>query len=101
MGDHIFLKVMPKRGVSGLISRESYHRGTLDLSRYSRGYQLVLPLSLSGVHAVFHISILQKYTLDSTHVVDWDGLIVDANGTFEEGPVRIMDSPIKYCDIRS
>ena len=24
--------------------------------------------------------------------MDWDELIVDADGTFEEGPVRIMDS---------
>ena len=25
-------------------------------------------------------------------VVDWGELVVDANETFEEGPVRIMDS---------
>ena len=35
--------------------------------------------------------MLWKYTLDLTHVVDWGELVVDANGTFEEGPVRIMD----------
>ncbi|CAK9162494.1 unnamed protein product [Ilex paraguariensis] len=28
----------------------------------------------------------------STHVVDWGKLIVDADGTFEEGLTRIMDS---------
>ena len=33
-----------------------------------------------------------KYTPDPTHVVDWGEFIVDADGTFEEGPVRIMDS---------
>ena len=33
-----------------------------------------------------------KYTPDLTHVVDWGELIVDADGTFEEGLVRIMDS---------
>ena len=27
-----------------------------------------------------------------THIVDWGELVVDADGTFEEGPVRIMDS---------
>ena len=54
-------------------------------------YQLDLPLSLSSVHEVFHVSILRKYTIDPTHVVDWGELVVDANGTFEEGPVRIMD----------
>ena len=55
-------------------------------------YQLTLPPSLSGVHAVFHVSMLRKYTSDPIHVVDWGELAVDADGTFEEGPMRIMDS---------
>ena len=55
-------------------------------------YQLALPPSSSSVHEVFHVSILRKYTLDPTHIVDWGELFVDADGTFEEGPVRIMDS---------
>ena len=55
-------------------------------------YRLALPLSLSSVHEVFHISMLRKYTLDPAHVVDWGEITVDTDGTFEEGPVRIMDS---------
>ena len=55
-------------------------------------YRLALPLSLSGVHEVFHVSMLWKYTPDLTHVVDWGKLSIDTNGTFEEGPMRIMDS---------
>ena len=55
-------------------------------------YLLALPPSLSSVHAVFHVSMLWKYTLDPTHVVDWSELIVDADGTFKEGLVCIMDS---------
>ena len=35
--DHVFLKVMPKRGVEGLAGGKSYHRGSLDPFRYSRG----------------------------------------------------------------
>ena len=55
-------------------------------------YRLALPPYLLSVHAVFHVSMLRKYTLDSTYVVDWGELVVDADGTFEEGPIRIMDS---------
>ena len=55
-------------------------------------YRLALPLSLPGVHVVFYISMLRKYTLDPTHVVYWGKLVVDLNGTFEEGLVCIMDS---------
>ena len=35
--------------------------------------------------------MLRKYTQDLTHVVDWGEIIVYTNGTFEEGPARILD----------
>ena len=55
-------------------------------------YQLALSPNLSGVHAVFHVSMLWKYTSDPTHVVDWNELVIHVDGTFEKGSVRIMDS---------
>ena len=33
-------------------------------------YRLEFPPSLLGVHEVFYVSMLRKYTLDPTHVVD-------------------------------
>ena len=47
---------------------------------------------MSGVHEVFHVSILRVYTLDPAHVVDWRQIEVDTDGTFEEGPVYIVDN---------
>ena len=47
---------------------------------------------MSGVHEVFYVSMLRRYTSNPAHVVDWGEIEVDTNGTFEEGPVRIMDS---------
>ena len=55
-------------------------------------YLLVLPSIMSGVHEVFHVSMLRRYTPDPAHVVDWEKIEVDTDGTFEEGPVCIMDS---------
>ena len=55
-------------------------------------YRLALPSSLSGVHEVFHVSMLRKYTPDPTHVVNWGELVVYVDGTFKEGPVCILDS---------
>ena len=55
VGDHVFLKVMPKREV--------------------------VKFSKRG-----------KYTPDPAHVVDWGQIEVDTDGTFEEGPVCIVDS---------
>ena len=47
---------------------------------------------MSGVHKVLYVSMLRRYTLDPTHVVDWGGIEVDTDRTFEEGPVCIIDS---------
>ena len=55
-------------------------------------YRLALPPSMSGVHEVFHVSMLRRYTPYPAHVVDWGELMVDTYETFEEGPVRIMNS---------
>ena len=55
-------------------------------------YRLTLLPSMSGVPEVFHVSMLRRYTPDPSHVVDWGEIEVDMDGTFEEGPVWIMDS---------
>ena len=74
MDDHVFLKVMPKRGVvkfgkQGKLT--SRYMGPFEvLERVGTvTYRLVLPPSLSGVHEVLHVSMLQKYILDPAHVV--------------------------------
>ena len=47
---------------------------------------------MSGVHEVFHVSMLRKYTPDPAHVVDWGQIEIGTDRTFEEGPVCIVDS---------
>ena len=37
-------------------------------------YHLALPPSLSGVHDVFHVSMLREYIIDPSHVLDYSGL---------------------------
>ena len=75
MGDHVFLKVMAKRGVVRFGKRGKLslrYIGTFEvLERVGTiAYQLALPPSLSSVHAVFHVSVLQKYTPYPIYVVD-------------------------------
>ena len=41
---------------------------------------------------MFHASMLRKYTPNPTLVVDWGEITIDTDGTFEEGPVRILHS---------
>ena len=98
MGDHVFLKVMTKSGVISIIGMRgklspTYIRPFEVLERVGIvAYRLASPPSLSSVRDVFHVSMLRNYTSNPTHVVDWGELFVDTDRTFEEGPMRIMDS---------
>ena len=87
---------MPKRGVVRFGKRgklASRYIGPFEILKrvVTVAYQLALPLSLSGVHEVFHVSMLQKNTPNPSHVVDLGQIIVDTDGTFEEGPVCILE----------
>ena len=97
VGDHVFLKVMPTRGVVRFGKRGKlaprYIGPFKILERVGTvAYRLALPPSLSGVHEVFHVSMLRKYTPGPAHLVDWGEIIIDTDRTFEEGPMRILDS---------
>ena len=97
VGDHVFLKVMPKRGVvrfgkCGKLSLRFIGPFKI-LERIGIvAYRLDLPPSMSSVHEVFHVSMLRKYTPDPAHVVDWGQIEVDIDRTFKEGSVCILDS---------
>ena len=76
VGDHVFLKVMPKRGVVRFGKRGKLSPRFIGPSEILErigtvAYRLELPPSMSGVHEVFHVSILRKYIPDLAHVVDW------------------------------
>ena len=96
VGDHVFLKVMPKRGVVRFGKRGKLSPRFIGpfeiLERVGTvAYQLALLPSMEGVHEVFHVSILRKYTPGPAHVVDWGQIEIDTDETFEEGPVCIVD----------
>ena len=96
---------MPKRGVVRFGKRgklSSRFFGPFEiLERVGTiAYQLALPPSMLGVHEVFHVSMLRRYTLDPAHVVDWGEIEVDTDETFEEGLLCIMDSRYYFYDAR-
>ena len=75
MGDHVFLKMMPKRGVvrfgkRGKLSPRYFGPFEILERLGTVAYGLALPPSLSGVHEAFHVSMLQKYTPDLAYVMD-------------------------------
>ena len=97
VGDHVSLKVIPKRGLVRFGKRGKLSPRFIGpfeiLERIGTvAYRLVLPPIMSGVHEVFHVSMLQKYTPDPAHIVDLGQIEVDTDETFGEGPVCILDS---------
>ena len=75
VGDHVFLKVMPKRGVvrfdkHGKLSPRFIGPFEIIERVGIVAYRLALSPNMSGVHEVFHISMFQRYTPDPAHVVD-------------------------------
>ena len=88
---------MPKRGVVrfGKLGKLSPRFiGPFEILEriFTVAYRLALTPSMLGVHEVFHVSILRKYTPDPAHEVDWGQIEIDTDGAFEEGLVCIVDS---------
>ncbi|XP_070042605.1 uncharacterized protein [Nicotiana tomentosiformis] len=96
VGDQVLLRVSPMKGVmrfgkKGKLSPR-YFRTFEILERIGEvAYKLFLPLSLSAVHPVFHVSMLQKYYGDLSHVLDFSTVQLDKDLTYIEVPVAILD----------
>ncbi|GMP87827.1 hypothetical protein CsSME_00040045 [Camellia sinensis var. sinensis] len=95
-GDHVFLKISPRRGLMRFGKSEKLSPRFVGLFEILErigevAYRLALPLQLSGVHDVFHVSMLRKYEPDPSHVLDWTDLEVGEDISYEERPVRVLD----------
>ncbi|KAF3679841.1 hypothetical protein FXO37_03642 [Capsicum annuum] len=68
-------------------------------------YRLALPPSLSGVHPVFHVSMLKKFHGDGNYIIHWDSVLLDENLSYEdlldknlsyeEEPITILDRDVR------
>ena len=54
-------------------------------------YKIVLPPALSGIHNVFHVSMLRKYIPDPSHVLSYEPFQIRDDLSYEEVPVEILD----------
>ena len=96
LGDHVFLKISPTRGVmrfgkSGKLSLR--YVGPFEiLKRVGEvAYQLALPPTLTSTHDVFHVSMLKKYVPYASHKIDYADLEIRVDMSYVEVPVKILD----------
>ncbi|PON58573.1 hypothetical protein PanWU01x14_166040, partial [Parasponia andersonii] len=96
IGDKVFLKVAPMKGVMRFGKKRKLSPSFIGpyeiLEKVGNvAYRLALPLELSGVHNVFHISMLRRYVSDPSHVLSQEPLELNPKLTYEEHPVQILD----------
>lgn len=96
VGDVVFLKVSPSKGVmtfgkSGKLAPR--YNGSFEiLNRVGLSvYRLALPPVLSCVHNVFHVSFLRKYVVDPSHMLEYEPIEIQEDLSYEERSVRILD----------
>ena len=100
VGDKVFLQVSPIKGVmrfgrKGKLSPRFI--GPFEILKKIRkvAYELALPPSLSGIHAIFHVSMLRKYISEPSHVLSYESLDLKLDLSYEEIPIRILDKSTK------
>lgn len=100
VGDHVLLKVSPKRGiqrfgVKGKLAPR--YIGPFEISQRvgEVAYRLALPPELSHVHNVFHVSMLRKCLHESEAVVSWPDIQIREDASYEEAPVEVLDRKMK------
>jgi hypothetical protein len=95
VGDHVFLKVKANKSslkLGNCSKLAARYCGPFEiLERIGPiAYMIALPASMS-VHNVFHVSMIKKYILDANHVIDWNVIKVEQEGSFQVHLVCIMD----------
>ena len=58
-------------------------------------YRPKLPLQLTRVHDVFHVSMLRKCDNTTQLIIDWNSLDLQPDVTYEEQPIQILDRKIQ------
>ena len=100
MGDKVFLKVSSWRkslrfGKKGKLSLRFIGPYEV-LERIGPvAYRLTLPLELDKLHDVFHVSILQRYRSDESHIIQVQEIQVHEDLSYDEEPKAIMAREVK------
>ena len=96
MGDKVFIQISLWKGVLRFGKRGKLsprYIGPYETVEHigPLAYRLTLPLELSRIHNVFHVSMLRKYVYDPSHVLSRQPIELKKDLTYEEEPVEILE----------
>ena len=95
VGDRVFLRVSPWKGVirfgkKGKLAPRYISPYSIVERIGAVAYRLELPVELSRLHDVFHVSMLRKYMPDPSHVLTSEPMELAEDLTYVEQPVQIL-----------
>ncbi|XP_071912325.1 uncharacterized protein [Coffea arabica] len=98
--DRVFLKITPLK--ASLMAGRGKNLQSRFVGPYkviqrveNVAYKLELPPSLSRIHNVFHVSMLKKYHIDPSHILQPEDIEIDETLTYEEKPIKFLDRKVK------
>ncbi|XP_070015946.1 uncharacterized protein [Nicotiana sylvestris] len=100
VGERVLLRVSPIKGImtfgkKGKLSLRFI--GSFEILRrvWEVAYELALSPILAEVHPVFHVSMLQRYHDDPSHLLDFSSVQLDKDLSYVEEPVAILDIQVR------
>ncbi|XP_073120507.1 uncharacterized protein [Henckelia pumila] len=99
-GEHVFLRVSPFRkvvrlGLKGKIATRFIGPFEILEKVEDVAYHLELPQYLSGIHNMFHVSLLRQYVADKSHILHSTEVHLEPDLSYVERPLRTLDKKNK------
>jgi hypothetical protein len=96
VGDHVYLRVFPMKGVCHFGIKGKLAPRYIGLypiiDKYGpTSYQVKLPAKLVGVHNVFHVSQLKRCLKPPTDMVIEDTIPLEPDLTYKAYPIKILN----------
>jgi hypothetical protein len=103
VGDHVYLRVSPMKGVHRFGIKGNLAPCYIGLypiiDKYGpTSYQVELPVTLSGVHNVFHVSQLKRCLKPPTDVVINDTIPLQPDLTYKAHPIKVLGRQDRVTD---
>jgi hypothetical protein len=96
VGNHVYLRVSPTRGVQrfgvkGKLAPRYVGPYEIIEACGPVAYRLRLPPQLSAIHDIFHVSQLKKCVRVPTEIVEQEDIRVEPDLSYVEYPIKVLD----------